>query len=181
MVNGWSTIHQVSSLHRILKKAGSNRKKFKANFRPFNNKPEGTHALLCQRPSAPFFSLKFFGSTPHYRSNGPSDCSGSETWIKIKILIWVARSGYFGPHLAILHRAIQGWYVLLSSPSKFYPSRQARSSSCPRCNRPACAPAKYTTATGSRPLSAREKYSKIKLPCRALEIVVNKVWYLSSM
>ena len=44
-----------------MEKAVSNRKKFRAKFRAFNNKAEGTHALLCQSPSAPFFSLNFFG------------------------------------------------------------------------------------------------------------------------
>ena len=43
--------------------SGSNRKKFRAKFRALGNKAEGTHALLFQSPSAPFFSLNFFEVT----------------------------------------------------------------------------------------------------------------------
>ena len=51
-----------------MKKAGLNRKKFKAKFRAFNNKAEGTHALLCQSPSGPFFSFEFFGLSQEFIS-----------------------------------------------------------------------------------------------------------------
>ena len=45
-----------------MKKAGTNRKKFKAKFKAFSNKAEGTHELHCQSPTPPFFSFNFFGS-----------------------------------------------------------------------------------------------------------------------
>ena len=44
-----------------MKKAGTNRKKFKAKFKAFSNKAEGTHELHCQSPTPPFFSFNFFG------------------------------------------------------------------------------------------------------------------------
>ena len=45
-----------------MKKAGTNRKKFKAKFKAFSNKAEGTHELHCQSPTPPFFSFNFFGN-----------------------------------------------------------------------------------------------------------------------
>ena len=52
----------IVNQHQILKKAGTNRKKFKAKFKAFSNKAEGTHELHCQSPTPPFFSFNFFES-----------------------------------------------------------------------------------------------------------------------
>ena len=53
---------------KILEKAVLNRKKFRAKFRAFTYKAEGTHALLCQSPSGPFFSFEFFGLSQEFIS-----------------------------------------------------------------------------------------------------------------